>query len=414
MQILISALRHLSTYLLPLLPLLIQAQDDYSFIQYNDVNISSSTQGIVEAPDGTIYAYHGALFASVLYRYDEENNQWEQVTCSGCEDQIADLAIGPDQTIYVAQQSRGILALDTGGVETIVNEWVDNLAVTPDGRIFFLENSGNVSQVADAGVIHYNTANDGLEVSRFYDITADTSGMIWIGSDIGLISFDGSSFELKPGLDRTIYSVIQTNTGDIWVRPGNAKPERWTGSAFESTSDRFPPTLFELNAFDIADGGVLWGSSSSRGIFRDDFTGSEATLIDPAIFGFSESIPFIRYILVDRQNRIWITGDFGYILKIEERESTTGQLDQFVQEHTLDLFPNPAREMLQFTLPAEISLTKDAQLDIFNIENKPVLQKEVSPHAIPYTISLSGWSSGIYHIILRQGNKYWRSRFVRL
>ncbi len=336
--------------------------------------------------------------------------------CIGCDQGIVDLAIGPDSTLYIAQEFRGLLIKEATGAESSRSGMLDGVTVTPDGAIFVLDRAsftpGNVLQVVDTGYINFNTADDGLEVSTFYDITADTSGIIWIGCDLGLISFDGETFELKAGLDRAVFNVVQTNTGDIWVRPSNAHPARWTGTEFESTNDRFPPTLFQLDAFDVADEGVLWGSSSLRGIFIDDFSGTEATQVDATIYGFEDASPFIRRILVDAKNRIWMTGDFGFALKLEKQGSTTSLRDPLAEAQPLQIFPNPARETVQITLPQSISRASEVELRIYDLTGKPVLERTIAPSQGQQNLTLHDWPPGVYHILLRQQNNYWRSKLL--
>ena len=65
--------------------------------------------------------------------------------------------------------------------------------------------------------------NDGLPATTIYSITQDKKGFIWIGTEAGLVRFDGSEFKtytMKDGLpDNEIISVTCDSLDRVWITP---------------------------------------------------------------------------------------------------------------------------------------------------------------------------------------------------
>lgn len=68
--------------------------------------------------------------------------------------------------------------------------------------------------------IHYNAAKNGIP-NLYYDMYKDKKGYIWLGTDRGLLRFDGSKFKLyttQDGLpDNEVLNLIEDNQGRIWI-----------------------------------------------------------------------------------------------------------------------------------------------------------------------------------------------------
>ena len=68
--------------------------------------------------------------------------------------------------------------------------------------------------------------DDGLPATRIWSIAEDAAGYLWIGTDAGLVRFDGSAFRLwspveGPSLPKgAIMEVLSARDGSIWVGQG--------------------------------------------------------------------------------------------------------------------------------------------------------------------------------------------------
>ncbi len=72
--------------------------------------------------------------------------------------------------------------------------------------------------------INYTTQN-GLPSNETYCILQDSKGFIWIGTDRGLVRYDGYQFDIftqADGLtDNVIFHIAEDNTGRLWFAPLN-------------------------------------------------------------------------------------------------------------------------------------------------------------------------------------------------
>ena len=76
----------------------------------------------------------------------------------------------------------------------------------------------------DFHITQFTTA-DGLPSNRVYAILEDSQGFLWFGTEIGLVRYDGYSFEMfcvgtgeneRPG-PRRVNTIIEDTAGDLWV-----------------------------------------------------------------------------------------------------------------------------------------------------------------------------------------------------
>ena len=84
------------------------------------------------------------------------------------------------------------------------------------------------SQVINESVNYLNySIKDGLPSAETYDIFQDSKGFIWIGTDNGLVKYDGATFKVyttQDGLtDNTIFKIYEDYKGRIWFATYNRK-----------------------------------------------------------------------------------------------------------------------------------------------------------------------------------------------
>lgn len=75
--------------------------------------------------------------------------------------------------------------------------------------------------VAQEYLVQHYTTHDGLANDEVFCFTQDTSGVMWIGTDNGLSSFDGQVFRnyfLEDGLaGKSITSLLLDNSGQLYA-----------------------------------------------------------------------------------------------------------------------------------------------------------------------------------------------------
>lgn len=84
------------------------------------------------------------------------------------------------------------------------------------------------SQPIQESVNYINySIKDGLPSAETYDVFQDSKGFIWIGTDNGVVRFDGNKFETfttQDGLtDNTIFKITEDHLGRIWFGTYNRK-----------------------------------------------------------------------------------------------------------------------------------------------------------------------------------------------
>ncbi len=415
-------------------PVILLSQTTFTIRKYTGPDLDGvSMQGIVEAPDGTIYIYRSGFGGAEIFRYVEEEDTLKKVDCKDC-DRISDLTVGWDGALYVAAQLDGLIRLTDSTEEELLSGRVEQVAVGPDGLIYVVDdddsNTGDLMKFQGGEWTGYNMDNSALTTNRMFDLAVDTNGVLWIGTEDGLFSYDGSLFDYKPGLERSIFNIYFSPAHEVWVRPSNAKPRRWTGTAFEDFDSHFPPTLPEMQAFDLTSDGVLYAAHSQAGLFVDDFMGATAVQIDWHDLDIETESPFIRRLLIDQKDRIWITGDLPYVLRLEVEDNTTSTRDFTVLP--LEVFPNPATDHINIQIPQDL-IPQHTLLQVSDLSGKIILKSYLYTEVWPlsqlagknglspaikgngffFTIPTHSWPVGNYQITLGTGDKIYGSQVVK-
>ncbi|HMU68380.1 MAG TPA: T9SS type A sorting domain-containing protein [Chitinophagales bacterium] len=82
------------------------------------------------------------------------------------------------------------------------------------------------------------------------------------------------------------------------------------------------------------------------------------------------------------------------------------------QEALMSVYPNPASEKIQITIPAYFS---NAEVTVVNMQGDIVYKTKATINKdMPYNIPVSGLAAGSYVIAVKQGEKMYTSKFVRI
>jgi ligand-binding sensor domain-containing protein/signal transduction histidine kinase len=147
--------------------------------------------------------------------------------------------------------------------------------------------------------------SDGLAGGRITAIAQDRDGYLWIGTDGGLVRFDGVRFQPITGLGDTslpfgaVTTLLTARDQSLWIGVGRIGVTRMRGHSFTSYGER---DGFEGVANSLLEqrDGTIW-AGSSRGLFRFDGqrwfkTPQDSGLDGEAVLAMHE----------DRAGRFWI------------------------------------------------------------------------------------------------------------
>src|SRR5215470_1863881 len=116
------------------------------------------------------------------------------------------------------------------------------------------------------------STDSGLLGGAVHAIGQSPDGYLWIGTDKGLVRFDGFNFlpiSRPPMLQNDpILGLISDSQGEFWVRTQAAGIFRYAQSRFESVGSSLGATLNQVTAMSRENGGGALFSDLSSGILR--------------------------------------------------------------------------------------------------------------------------------------------------
>ena len=179
-------------------------------------------------------------------------------------------------------------------------------AASPRPALAALDPTARISQYAHTAW----RVRDGLIGSAPYSIGQTADGYLWIGTEAGLVHFDGVRFVPwtppagSPLPASAVYSVLGARDGSLWIGTGSGVAH-WTNGRLAL----FPKTRGRINAM-LEDGdGVIWAVRTrvgsvpgekgplcrfQQGLFR--------------CFGEAEGCPFAGSLAEDTSGAIWFGG----------------------------------------------------------------------------------------------------------
>jgi signal transduction histidine kinase/ligand-binding sensor domain-containing protein len=175
------------------------------------------------------------------------------------------------------------------------------------------------------------TRLDGLPGSQVWVITQDHAGYIWLGTNQGLVRFDGVRFVSGPQLgfkglpDRSVRGLFVARDGALWVSY-NSGTSRIRGEAIQhyTMRDGLPPGAFFGLAEDVR--GTIWGGSST-GLYR--LVHGRWERVNLAVGLTTQAVDGIH---VDRQGHVWVGTRAGVYRLANEEGAVFERLDAPIVE----------------------------------------------------------------------------------
>jgi ligand-binding sensor domain-containing protein len=111
-----------------------------------------------------------------------------------------------------------------------------------------------------------------------YAIAESKDGYIWLGTERGLVRFDGFEFTLvePPLADQkpmgAVRGLVEDEAGSLWVRLNGSRILRYRDGVFEDAASKFDVSdvAFTAMARDYSGNLLLWGPQKKTVRFRDD------------------------------------------------------------------------------------------------------------------------------------------------
>ena len=186
-------------------------------------------------------------------------------------------------------------------------------------------------------------SKDGLSSSHVTSVIQDQDGFLWIATTDGLNRYDGYHFQCYRSAQKDTASLIHNRVQTLFVDKTGAL---WVGTVrgidrYSRDKDIFIPYLLNprksesngcnsVQSFASDREGRLYTHSETGSIYRFDPAQDRFVLADSTNFGF------IRKILIDKNNNLWIVGNRGLVCY----PITGNQIDKHVKTFHFDGYSN--------------------------------------------------------------------------
>lgn len=253
------------------------------------------------------------------------------------------------------------------------------------------------------------------EIAEFYNdfglvycIAIDQQGCKWIGTNKGLIKFDGQNRTeyntSNSGLpDSRLYSIVIDDQGNKWIGTNKGLTkfdgQKWT--VFNTSNSKLPS--YTVKSIAIDQQGIKW-IGTDRGLTK--FDGQNWTVYknnNSGLLGF-----YVNSIAIDEQGNKWIGADEGISVFREEGVILTDvKKKNFLQPESFSLsqnYPNPFNPST--TISYSIPEGRIVTLKVYDMLGKEVAAllneyKEAGAHSVQF--SASSLPSGVYIYTIQAG-----------
>ena len=168
------------------------------------------------------------------------------------------------------------------------------------------------SQALDRYVHQTWTTDEGLPQNSVYAIAAARDGYLWLGTDEGLVRFDGSRFTVFDRLntpairDPFVVSLHEARDGSLWAGTDRGGLTRLAGGRFSHYGLEEGLPAGRVQAIADGAGGALWLGLRGGGLAR--FEGGRFRTFRSSDGLSSDNV---LAVLEDRTGRLWVGTDAG-------------------------------------------------------------------------------------------------------
>lgn len=335
-------------------------------------------------------------------------------------DSIAHLETDSDGSVLLFTDTKGDLVLKT------VNGYYDRFGsgIYPDGIINDItidrNNRGSNDSIPKAYVgtmynglfeygdgswTQYTLDNSSIPSNTVNSLFIDDNGMLWMGTQQGVVKYDGTDFVLY-GEDYnllgslTYKSFAQDKNGDILIATwGKTGIMRFDGVTPAEAIDHEYGNVFAEDVV-VDEHGIIYLSCWYRGLLQID--GESRMLFTPSNSGLQDL--YLSDIEIDADNKVWVCTRNGLV--VYSNSPTTIEQDKEIStvEH-FQLFPNyPNPFNPETTISYGIPAGGNVVFSVYNTLGEKVANSEIThPQSGTYEILFNGseLSTGIYYYSIR-------------
>ena len=260
--------------------------------------------------------YHGDIFAN----YSVDHGIANDIVTSIFEDSQGAMWIGSDGGITRFNEDKFKVYSKTVGVTKLgIAAEARNIIETEEGNLWIATKSTGIASKIGDNFTNY-TIENGLVSNTRYSVFKDKSGLLWLGSNKGIVTKNGDAdFQEFPELKgETIWSIHQGEKGEMWFTTDKgASLYDGTSIQFFGKKDGFVDDRVRKIVEDKQ--GNFW-FATNKGIFR--YNGNTFTKIDDQSGLISNTI---YSILITKSGMMWLGTQAG-IQRIDINEfNSTGK-----------------------------------------------------------------------------------------
>jgi len=159
-------------------------------------------------------------------------------------------------------------------------------------------------------------------------IFQDERGYIWLGTNYGLVEYDGVEFVLyteKDSLSENVTtSIYQDKQGNLWIGHKSGKITIYDGTKFTRFSPEEGLSMQEISSFFIDDQDVLWFSTFGEGVYYYSGENRKRLYNLDSWEGLLDN--FVYHIAQDSESRLYFATDKGISVYDIDKKIFTGQI----------------------------------------------------------------------------------------
>jgi|GEM_PF-7017737 len=313
-------------------------------------------------------------------------------TCSICND-IRDVAMVAD-TMYIACDGSGIVKRFGDSTKVVTSLRSDRLVSGNAGKLYGVDWMDGLDYWDGSTWKNLLTSNSTIPTNNIYDLDLDQTGLLWIASDIGLISWNGTTFSVKsvpPELSVSLNDVIVDSENTVWVVSAYGGIGKYKNSTWTTFTSTFSP-LETVENLAVLHGNEIWSSEYGLGLYR--YTGTFTT-VPFASLGATEWNPN-SVLYGDAQNRLWIQNDFTPVRYLTtEPSATTGPS---ADNQGIAIYPNPSFDQVKIECSDKDNYI--TEVEVYSVEGKLMLDQTIQ-HQSQVELTVTNLNSGIYYVRIK-------------
>ncbi|MBN2613450.1 MAG: response regulator [Bacteroidales bacterium] len=247
-----------------------------------------------------------------LYRYDFETEGLTLPVSRFFEDSKGNFWLGTGLGAFLYKYNNSFIHFTS---KEGLSDIIFDICEDRKGKIWFATGTDGIICMVGDRFIHYSEEN-GLISNHVFAVEIDHEDRLWLGTDKGVMRFDGSAFELFTNgvgsCNKIIKDIKADSYGNTWFATLGKGIYRYSGDSFISITKNEGLLSDIVWCFEEDGNGNLWIGSANGGVNKLKIDGIKHITSKDGLS--SESI----YPVIERKNgEIWAGTLYGGIVKFD-------------------------------------------------------------------------------------------------